>query len=229
MNTTGGRIALVAGGTGLVGSRLVPLLLDAPGYRRVVCIGRRQLPLRHPRLEQRRVNFDRLAGSPLADSVDDVFCCLGTTMRAAGSRQAFRKIDHDYVLATACAALVLGAGCFVLVSAVGADRLSRNFYLRVKGETEAALEELGYRRLVILRPGLLLGTRTERRPGEQFAALLAPLFRPLLIGPLSKYRGISADRVAAAMSGAARSVSAGQRILYNADIERLAAPTFTGQ
>lgn len=229
MNTTGSRIALVAGGTGLVGSRLVPLLLAAPDYRRVVCIGRRKLPIRHPGLEQRRVDFDSLANSSLADSVDDVFCCLGTTMRAAGSRETFRRVDHDYVLAMACAALVLGAGCFVLVSAVGANRLSRNFYLRVKGQTEAALDELGYRRLVILRPGLLLGARKERRPGERFAALLAPLLGPLLLGPLSRYRGISADRVAAAMLGAAQAGSDGHRILYNADIERLAAPILVGQ
>ena len=130
-------------------------------------------------------------------------CALGTTIKQAGSQDAFRAVDHDAVLAFARAAVRAGCRTFVLVSSVGADRSARNFYLRVKGETEEAVAALGFARFVALRPSLMLGERGDRRPGEAVAQAVMPVIAPLLAGPLRRYRGISADAVAAAMIAAA--------------------------
>jgi uncharacterized protein YbjT (DUF2867 family) len=128
-----------------------------------------------------------------------VLCALGTTRREAGSEEAFRAVDHDLVLQLAAAARDAGASHFVLVSSVGADALSKAFYLRVKGEVEAALAKLRFRRLDILRPGLLRGRRTgDRRPLERLAQLAAPLADLALHGSKRRYRSIDASVVAAA-------------------------------
>lgn len=133
--------ALIAGASGLVGGHLVRLLLQEEHYARVIAIGRREVPgLRHPKLEQRVVDFDALEPAAAAlPPVRDVFCCLGTTIKHAGSRAAFRRVDHDYVVAVARLGLAAGAAQFLIVSAVDADPASRMFYSRVKGETEAVV------------------------------------------------------------------------------------------
>jgi uncharacterized protein YbjT (DUF2867 family) len=205
MADAGGRIALVAGGSGLVGSALLPLLLRAREYARVHALSRRPLPLEHERLANRVVRFD----TPLALQLKglrchDAFCCLGTTRRAAGSEQAFRAIDHDLILSYARAALGFGAERFVLVSSIGAQADARNLYLRTKGETEQALEALRFRALDILQPSLLLGVRREHRPLELVAQPLMWLLAPLLLGGAARYRPIHARQLAAAMLGAAR-------------------------
>lgn len=206
MDEAGGRVALVAGGSGLVGSALLPLLLGAPEYARVHALSRRALPLEHGRLANRVVRFD----APLEPQLkglkcQDAFCCLGTTLRAAGSPAAFRRVDHDLVVAYARAALAFGAERFVLVSSVGADPDARNLYLSVKGDAEVAVEALRFRSLQIMQPSLLQGVRRERRPLELIAQPLLLLIAPLLLGPWSRYRPISAADVAAAMLAAARS------------------------
>src|SRR5665213_625562 len=158
MSETAGKIAVVAGGSGLVGARLLPLLLGASAYARVQALSRRPLPLEHPRLANRVLRFDVPLETQLKGLVcHDAFCCLGTSLRAAGGEAAFRAVDHDLVLAFARAALAAGAQRLVFVSAVGADAGSKNFYLRVKGETERALESLRPRSLDLLQPSLLLG------------------------------------------------------------------------
>jgi uncharacterized protein YbjT (DUF2867 family) len=149
-------------------------------------------------------------------------CALGTTIAAAGSQDAFRRVDFDCTLAFARFALRAGARRFVLVSSVGADAGSTNFYLRVKGEVEDALRALPFESLVVLRPGLLLGDRRESRPAEALARFVAPLFNPLLLGPLAKYRSVYADRVAAAMVAAAFEDRRGVSVLDVPGIERLA-------
>ncbi|HEX4051944.1 MAG TPA: NAD(P)H-binding protein [Steroidobacteraceae bacterium] len=201
----GSRIALVAGGSGLVGRALLPVLLAAPEYARVQAISRRPLPLEHARLANRVLRFDASLDSQLKGlAVQDAFCCLGTTLRAAGSQAAFRAVDHDLVLAFARAAKAAGAERLVIVSSVGANATSNSFYLRVKGETEQDLEALRLRSLDILQPSLLLGTRSEWR-GLEFAGQIAGwILGPLLMGGWSRYRPIEAAVVAAAMRGAAR-------------------------
>ncbi len=200
------RTALLAGSSGMVGSRLLPMLLEASEYARVHALSRRPLPLDHPRLANRVLNFGASLQSQLKGlQCQDAFCCLGTTIREAGSQEAFRAIDHDLVLEFARVALAAGAERLVLVSAVGADPASRNFYLRVKGETERSLATLNFRALDIMMPSLLLGARRGVRPLELLAQAAMWAFNPLLIGSVRRYRAVSADTVAAAMLGVARS------------------------
>ncbi|MGL6042351.1 MAG: NAD(P)H-binding protein, partial [Sandaracinobacteroides sp.] len=178
---------LLAGATGLVGSRLLPLLL-AEGHRLMV-VGRRPTGRVDPALTEVQTDFVRLA--PLA-AADVAICSLGTTMAAAGSRDAFIAIDKTAVLAFATAARAAGCRHLILVTAVGADPKSAVFYSRVKGETEDGVGALGFSRLDIVRPGLILGPRSERRPSEAFFQKLAPILSPLLPSFLDRYGGISA-------------------------------------
>ncbi len=192
-------IALIAGASGLVGSCLLRQLLDSPEYERVIALGRRPLGLVHPKLEQVVADFSALEKVTAELNCTDAFCCLGTTIRSAGSREKFRAVDHNAVLALAWAARRNGAQRFFVVSALGADAASRIFYNRVKGETEEALEVIGFPTLGIFRPSLLLGPRPEFRVGERVSALILWLAEPLLLGRLRQYRAIPAEVVARAM------------------------------
>ncbi len=161
------RTALVAGASGLVGGHVVRLLLADTGYERVTTLGRRELPFTHKKLAHRVVDFERL--TELADfpRVHDVFCCLGTTIRQAGSQDAFRKVDFTYVLALAHVALRYRASQFLLVTALGADPGSRVFYSRVKGEVEDAVKRLPFDGIHLFRPSFLIGQRgTGGGPAE---------------------------------------------------------------
>ena len=197
------RTALLAGATGLVGSHCLSQLLSDPAYGRVVTVVRRPLPLGDPKLDTRVVDFDRLADADLP-RVDDVYCALGTTIRRAGSRDAFRRVDHGYVVALARRAAERGAARFVLVSAIGADARSPVFYSRVKGETERDVAAVGFEAVHLLRPSLLVGERSEHRPGERLMIGLFTRLAPLLVGPLRRYRPIAAEVVARAMRVVAR-------------------------
>lgn len=200
---TSARTAVVAGATGLVGTELLRLLTEAPEYSRVVALARRPPAIGSPKLVVRRARFDALADE-LADlraAPVDVFCCLGTTIAAAGSQLAFRVVDHDYVLAVGRWARDAHARRLLVVSALGADPASRVFYNRVKGETERDLAALGLESLVIVRPSLLDGDRAERRTGERLAILAARPLRGLL--PAS-VRPVRARDVAASLLLATR-------------------------
>lgn len=192
-------IALLAGASGLVGGFLLRQLLASPEYDGVIALVRRPLELAHPKLTQVTADFAALDKVTAGLRCDDAFCCLGTTIKQAGSPAAFRAVDHAAVLAFAWAARRNGAGRFFVVSALGADARSRIFYNRVKGETEEALEVLGFKTLAIFRPSLLLGPRVETRRGERIGAAVLWLADPLLLGPLRPYRAIRAEVVARAM------------------------------
>src|SRR6202041_3215984 len=193
MAESAGRVALVAGGSGLVGAALLPLLLQSPQYTRVHALSRRPLPFDHPRLANRVVRFEASLQAQLKGlQCQDAFCCLGTTIREAGSQAAFRAIDRDLVLEFAQLALASGAERMVVVSALGANAASKNFYLRVKGEMEKALEGLRFRALDILEPSLLLGARREQRLQGLGAQAGMWLGNPLLLGSWARYRGIAA-------------------------------------
>ena len=210
-----GRIALLAGASGLTGGCALDALLGAPDVSRVIAITRRPLGREHPRLANRIVQFERLETQLKGASCDVALCCLGTTQRKAGSQQRFRAVDVDGVVAFARAARAAGAKRFVVVSSAGADPQSRNFYLRTKGDMEQELETLGFESLDILQPALLLAWRSEMRPLELAARALMPLVNPLLRGKYLPYRGISARTVGAAMVGATRSGRRGvQRYTY---------------
>lgn len=204
------RAALLAGASGLVGGYLLAALLATQEFNRVYAITRRPLAREHPRLANRTLQFSELA-QLRGLTCEAAFCCLGTTRRAAGSAEAFRRVDLEYVLAFAHAAKAAQVQRFIVVSAAGADAQSRNFYLRTKGESEQSLALLGFQSLHILQPGVLLGWRRESRPLELIARVLMPLAHPFLRGARAKYRAIPARTVAHAMLGAARS---GRRGLY---------------
>jgi uncharacterized protein YbjT (DUF2867 family) len=215
---------LVAGGSGLVGARLLDCLLNASDYSRVHALSRRPLPLDHPRLANRVVRFEQSLATQLKGlQCNDAFCCLGTTIRESGSRDAFRAIDHDLVLEFARLALIAGAERFVIVSSIGADAASRNFYLRVKGETEQALQAVRFRALDIMAPSVLLGARRTLRPLELLGQGTLWTLNPLMLGSWSRYRGISAETVAKAMLGAARSARSGMNRYTYDDMRALAA------
>jgi uncharacterized protein YbjT (DUF2867 family) len=203
------KVALLAGATGLVGTTLLDILLESDDFSRVVAVTRRPLAREHPRLANRTVQFDKLASQFAGFTCHSVFCCLGTTIRAAGSEEGFRKVDVDYVLALARVAQAAQAQRFIVLSSVGADAHSKNFYLRTKGEMEEALVKMNLTALDILQPSVLLGWRGELRPLELAAALLMPLVNPLLVGTYAIYRGIPVRTLALAMLGASRSARRG--------------------
>lgn len=208
---TNARTALILGASGVTGSCLLQRLLAGARYQYIYAAVRRSLPLRHDSLREFPI-----AGSfpdPEALAGADVFCCLGTTMAKAGSKEAFRAVDYELPMRFAREAKAAGAKRFFLISAMGANPDSMVFYNRVKGELERDLTALGFECLAIFRPGLLLGERAEKRPGEQFAKRLFGVVNGLL--PLA-WKGIEPDRVAAAMESAAGSEWKGTRIFTNA-------------
>lgn len=207
-----GRSALVFGGTGLVGGHLLALLLGERDWSRIVAVTRRPLGLQDPRFAGVIANPGELAAHREALRADVVFCALGTTQRKAGTPQAFRAVDHDYVLEAGTLAHAAGARVFAVVSSLGADPASSNFYLRVKGETERDLRALGLPTLHILQPSLILGERDERRPLEALAQRAAPWAGALLVGPLRRYRPITAEQVARALRGVADDTRPGTHV-----------------
>jgi uncharacterized protein YbjT (DUF2867 family) len=217
-----GKVALLAGASGLTGGYVLDALLGAADFSRVIAVTRRALGREHPRLANRIVQFERLEAQLQGARCDVALCCLGTTLARAGSQQRFREVDVGYVRAFARAAQAAQAQRLVVLSSVGADPGARSFYLRTKGEMEQALEGLGFASLDILQPGLLLGWRREMRPLELASIALMPLVNPLLRGSRAAYRAIGARTVADAMLGATRSGRKGVQRYTHAGIEALA-------
>lgn len=199
--------ALITGASGLIGKELTDLLLQSSEYQEVLILVRKPLPIRHPKLTQIVYQFDNPDTSLI--QADDIYCTLGTTIKKAGSKSAFKKIDYTYPLQIAQAALQNGASQFLIVTALGANKNSAIFYNRVKGEIEEALEKKEYGSLHIFRPSLLTGERSEKRAGEDFAKLLTKVIDPILIGPFRKYRSIHAKQVAKAMFNVAKKAESG--------------------
>ncbi len=190
------KTALVAGSTGLIGKQLVRLLLEDSGYETVIAISRKPLGIQHSKLKNviaDLATLDEHKGQLIAD---EVYCCLGTTMKVAGSKEAFRAVDYDYPLALAKISYANGAKSFALVSSLGANTGSFIFYNRVKGEIENAIAEIGFDRFHIFQPSLLLGDRTENRTGEDSAKKAYQLLGFLLP---KKYKAIESIKVARAM------------------------------
>jgi uncharacterized protein YbjT (DUF2867 family) len=219
---TPSRSALVVGASGLVGSHVLRLLLEDPAYAHVTVLARRELPLAHKKLEQRVVTFDHLAQVADFPRVHDVFCCLGTTMKQAGSPDAFRRVDYTYVVELARVAVRHRASQFLAVTAVGADPASRILYSRVKGETEEAVRRLQFEGIQIFRPSLVVGARAQGRPAERVARLLGLLVAWAFVGPLSRYRPIKAEALARAMVQVARDAPRGAHVYQSDHIRRLA-------
>ncbi|WP_299819585.1 oxidoreductase [uncultured Pontibacter sp.] len=215
------RSALIAGASGLVGGHCLELLLQGDRYSQVISVGRRDLPLIHPKLEQKKVDFNKLQSYAADLDVDDVFCCLGTTIKKAGSKEAFYKVDHTYVVELAKLTARKGAAQFVVVSAMGADAGSMVFYNKVKGEMERDVQQQGFGAVHIVRPSLLLGERDEHRTGEAFAAKVMKPLSSLMVGPLKKYKPIEAETVARAMVYVASQQQQGVHIYPSDEIAAL--------
>ena len=218
-----GRTVLIAGATGLVGSELLDLLLADPLVARVHSLVRRPTVRTEQKLTEHLVDFGNLAAVAIGAPFAEAYCCLGTTMRAAGSREGFRRVDFDYVVAFARLALRLGAGSLTLISSLGADPESRSFYLRTKGEVERELIALGVPSLGIVRPSLLLGHRQETRWGERIGEVVLRAASPLLAGRLARYRPVHARTVARAMVHAGCTREPGVRVVESDEIQRLGA------
>jgi uncharacterized protein YbjT (DUF2867 family) len=206
----------------MVGTALLKTLLDAPDYTRVYALTRRPFAKEHPKFANRVVVFERMAEQLKGLTVQDAYCCIGTTIAAAGSQEAFRAADVDAVVLFAQAARAAQATRFIVVSSVGADTRSKKFYLRTKGEMEAAVASVGFPSLDILQPSLLLGSRSQMRPLELAGMVLAPLVNPFLTGAREQYRAISAETVARGMLGAARRGTRGVYRYTYAGIRQLA-------
>lgn len=200
---------ILAGATGLVGRHVLARALADPRVTHVVAPTRRPLPA-HPNLDAPLVDFDALPADAAWWRADAVICALGTTMKTAGSRDAFRRVDHDYPLAIADLARRHGTPVYVLNSAMGADAQSRVFYNRVKGELESALRTRGFASLRLVRPGLIGGDRDERRLGETLATHVLRTLRPLLP---RKWRINPAERIADALLDAALDPPAGVHVV----------------
>lgn len=193
------KTAVVVGATGLVGSELVHLLLKDEHYNRVVVFVRRTMAIQHQKIEQEIVDFDRLDQVAHYLAGADVFCTLGTTIKKAGSKSAFIKVDQQYPLRLAQLSKQQGAASFLIVTALGANPQSSIFYSQVKGQLEVELQKLQLRRLHIFQPSLLLGDRAEYRLGEKIASKIMPAIAFLFMGSFRKYKAIHVHTVAKAM------------------------------
>ncbi len=194
------KTALIVGASGLVGSHCLEELISSKEYTTVHIFVRKKLEKDFPtKVQQHIINFDELDTLKIDFKLDTIFCCLGTTIKKAGSQEAFEKVDYTYVLETAKFGLRHDATQFLVVTAIGSDSKSRFFYNRVKGKVEEDLKQLNYPSLIIFRPSMLGGKREEFRLGEQIGTWIMRLFQPLFIGKLKRYAIISGEKVAKSM------------------------------
>ncbi len=192
------KTALIAGASGLVGNYLLRMLLQSDRYSKVIAVVRKPMAIQDPKLEQRIVDFNKLAVTS-GLFADDIFCCLGTTMKKAGSKEKFYQVDYTYVVELAKATAAQFASQFLVISSMGANKDSVFYYNRVKGEMEEAIKKAPFTAVHIFRPSLLTGNREEKRIGEKVGEVLMGGFRFAMQGPLRKYRAIPARTVAKAM------------------------------
>jgi uncharacterized protein YbjT (DUF2867 family) len=211
--------ALIAGGTGLIGKQLCSLLASNNDYKKVTSLVRKKSDAPPDQLTELIVDFDKLEDQTLPEPVDEAFCCLGTTMKKAGSKAAFHKVDFDYVMAFAKLALANGAKAFFVVTSMGADKKSMFYYNQVKGEIEEALAELKFSSLHIFRPSMLLGDRQEERTGESIGKTVFSILNPIIP---SNYKGIEGEQVAKGMISQAKADLKGKQIHESGAIRKMA-------
>jgi uncharacterized protein YbjT (DUF2867 family) len=216
------KTALLVGSSGLVGGHCLKFLLAEPSYTNVVALVRTPLSVSHPKLVQHLVDFSELETFGQLMYADDVYCCLGTTIKKAGTQDAFRKVDFDYPVKLAALTQHCGAKQFLVVTSLGADSHSRIFYNRVKGELEEAIRKISFTTIHIFRPSLLLGERTDYRTGEKAGAFIISGLKYALAGPLRKYRAIQARDVAKAMVRVTQTELEGVHIYESGHIQAIA-------
>lgn len=210
------KTALIAGATGMTGKLLLKKLLDSNHYNKVIVLLRKPVAIENPKAEVLIVNFDKpedFSGKLIAD---DIFCCLGTTINKAKSKEAFKKVDLEYPLKLAEITKSNGASQFLVMSSMGANPDSIIFYSKVKGTLESELKKVGFNTLRIFRPSLLMGNREEFRLGERIGTFFYKFFSWLFIGKWRRYKGIASEAVALAMFKAAQLNDSGV-IIYESD------------
>ncbi len=216
------KTAVVFGSTGLVGKTLVEQVLSNPKYRQVLCVNRRQQNIDDHRYKE---IIDDLLDVKNLDDIrfgEDVFCCLGTTIKKAGNKAKFEKIDFDLPVEIGKIAEKKKVKHYIVVSSIGSQADSNNFYLRTKGRMEEAVQKLVIPQITIVRPSMLLGHRKEFRFGEELGKVVMKIFKPLISGKWKKYRAIHADDVAKAMIIIANSEPTGQVIFESKELQEIA-------
>lgn len=193
------KTAMIIGANGLVGNELLQLLLKSDYYTTVVSVTRRALNLSHKKLLQLVIDYNRLYELKEIIGADDVYCCLGTTIKKAGSQEKFRTVDYEYPIKMAKLSLSNGSRQFLLVSSLGASVKSSVFYSRTKGEVEEEIKKMDYEGIHIFQPSLLLGDRSEKRTGEDLAKRIFNIIPFIFKGALKKYKPIEASKVAEVM------------------------------
>jgi uncharacterized protein YbjT (DUF2867 family) len=193
------KTAIIAGATGLVGSQLLNNLLESNYYDNIIALVRKELPLQSAKLIQVIIDYNNI--QLIADNLkgDDVFCCLGTTIKKAGSQDEFYKVDYQYCLNIAIETYKNGASNFYLISSLGANANSKIFYNSVKGKLENAIKNIGFNSFFIFRPSILLGNRNEFRLGEKIMQILMKSITKIMVGSMKKYAAIESKQVAKAM------------------------------
>jgi uncharacterized protein YbjT (DUF2867 family) len=193
------KTAIIIGTTGLTGTTLLNQLLNDDFFNRVISFSRKQIELTHPKLVQHSIDFNKLNNYNELIKGDVVFCCMGTTIKTAGSQEEFKKVDLIYPTEFAKIAKQNGIKEFYLQSSLGADSNSTNFYLKTKGEAERILQQLNFDSFSAFRPSMLLGKRSEFRFGEFVGKIVMQLLSFLFIGKLKRYKAIHVNQVAEAM------------------------------
>lgn len=211
------KTALIIGSTGLIGSQLLELLLENQDYEKVIVFVKRDTGIQHPKLTQHIIDFDKPETYRELVKGDDFFCTIGTTIKKAGSKEAFRKVDFEYPQQFATFASQNKVKQFLIISSIGANKSSGNFYLKTKGEIEDFLKNCSFESISILRPSILLGNRKEFRFGEKAGAFVMKAFSFLLLGKLKKYKPIESKTVAEALVAIAQKNNKGFKI-YESDV-----------
>ena len=191
--------AIIAGASGLIGSSLLTILLNEPAYTKVTILVRNKTGLSHPKLTELLIDFDKLDDFTGDINGHALFCCIGTTKNKTPDLKDYYKIEHDYPVMLGQLAVNNGVKQYHYVSSIGADKNSKAYYTKFKGQTEYDLEQLHLPSLHIYRPSILSGERKDHRPMEKFINGFMYIINPLLIGSLKKYRSIPAETVAMAM------------------------------
>lgn len=219
-----GQTAIIVGATGAIGRKLTPLIVASKRYAKLIILHRHATPFANlDKVDERLFDFRSLSTLPVEEPVEDVFCCVGTTQKKAGSLDAFQHVDRDIPVGLARWAAAHQAGTFVTISAIGANAKSPSPYMRTKGEMEDGVSSAGVRSAYIMRPSLLRGERDEFRLAEEVGNAALAVLGPIMIGPFKKYRSVRTETVAKAMLVCAKMSEPGVHIVESDTIQDLAA------
>jgi len=219
-----GQTAIIVGATGAIGRKLTPLIVSSKRYAKLVILHRR--PTRFSSLgkvDERLFDFQTLSALPVDEPIEDIFCCVGTTQKKAGSFEAFQHVDRDIPVGLAKWAASHQVGTFVTVSTIGANAKSLSPYMRTKGEMEDGVSSAGVRSTYIMRPSLLRGERSEFRLAEEVGGGALAILGPIMIGPFKKYRAVRTETVAKAMLLCAQMSEPGVHVVQSDTIQDLGA------